>query len=70
MAIDIDHILFLHFLAQDEVGVCKSRNIEQKAHLAHSCSQSECSICFNCPGQSQGYNNNSNYPEIKFAACT
>ena len=46
MAIDIDHILFLHFLAQDEVGVCKSRKIEQKAHLAHSCSQSECRIRF------------------------
>ena len=54
MAIEIDHILFLHFLAQDEVGVCKSRKIEQKAHLAHSCSQSECRICFILPWAQSG----------------
>ena len=54
MAIDIDHILFLHFLAQDEVGVYKNRKIEQKAHLAHSCSQSECRICLILPWAQSG----------------
>ena len=54
MAIEIDHILFLHFLAQDEVGVCKSRKIEQKAHLAHSRSQSECRIRFILPWAQSG----------------